>query len=730
MHGAPRSVVAPRGRPRLIRRGLLPALALILLIGAASAWAAPPPTLKIEVIGKGRVTGTGISCGNGTLTCYASYSSTSVDLTETPASGWAFDHWADDAVGGGACATPNPNCTNVALAGDKTATAVFKQTAPGVVPTADYDVAVAGTGNVTNGPSTEAPIDCGNPGTTCAATVPVGSTLTVLETPGTGFFFGGWGGACSGTSHACAAVVGGSNTSISANFVAQGTNTLTLSVDSGGTVTGTGITPCPGGSTCNYAEPATSTITLSATADSGYVFTGWAGACSGLQASCTVQMNADRSVTANFDLLVPVLVTVAGNGTVSGVGVTCGPGPTTCTGNAPPNTTQLITASPSVAGTGVSWTGCTVVTTTTCKVTVGTSAVGVTVTFSGGAPPPASFSVTVDVSGNGYVTSSNGQLWCTTDGGAGCTMTLPQNTSVTLSAVPASGSNSDFLDWSGDCGSFTTTSCTLTMNGAKSVGADFNGPDTTFTLSAQTLGGGSGTIGGAGLKCSSSGITGCSSSEPANATVTISATPSAGSVFTGWGGACTGTSTCRVAMTADKSVTATFASTAPTSHTLTLSVAGDGTVKTSAGTCTGVAKQTKVCPLEFAPATKVTLTATPAKGQAFFGWTGACKGGASTCSLMLSASAATTATFAPPTLFSTKPVTRGLLLKVSYRTKESGTLRFAATRAKVSIARSKRLAAPGRGTLLVGVKHHGKYTVTLTLTSKTGVQTLHWTLTV
>ena len=120
---------------------------------------------------------------------------------------------------------------------------------------------------------------------------------------------------------------------------------------------------------------------------------------------------------------------------------------------------------------------------------------------------------------------------------------------------------------------------------------------------------------------------------------------------------------------------------------------------------------------------------TPAKGQAFFGWVGACKSGANACTVTLSASLAVTATFAPPTLVSTRPIAKGLRLTVAYKTKESGTLKLSAVRSKVTVARSKRLSAPGKGLLPVTVKRHGKYTVTLTLTSKTGIQILHWVVT-
>jgi hypothetical protein len=46
--------------------------------------------------------------------------------------------------------------------------------------------------------------------------------------------------------------------------------------------------------------------------------------------------------------------------------------------------------------------------------------------------------------------------------------------------------------------------------------------------------------------------------------VTLTATASAGSTFTGWSGACTGTGSCVVTMSAAKSVTATFTVPPPT----------------------------------------------------------------------------------------------------------------------------------------------------------------------
>ena len=80
-----------------------------------------------------------------------------------------------------------------------------------------------------------------------------------------------------------------------------------------------------------------------------------------------------------------------------------------------------------------------------------------------------------------------------------------------------------------------------------------------FTLNVSKTGPGSGTVTSApaGIDCGAT----CSDSFAGNSTVTLTATPAAGSAFAGWGGACSGTGACTVTMNAAKTVTATFNST-------------------------------------------------------------------------------------------------------------------------------------------------------------------------
>jgi hypothetical protein len=78
----------------------------------------------------------------------------------------------------------------------------------------------------------------------------------------------------------------------------------------------------------------------------------------------------------------------------------------------------------------------------------------------------------------------------------------------------------------------------------------------TYTLSVAKDGTGTGTVTSTpgGIACGSD----CSEAFASGTSVTLAATADAGSSFSGWSGACTGSGPCTVAMDAAKSVTATF----------------------------------------------------------------------------------------------------------------------------------------------------------------------------
>jgi phospholipase C len=159
-------------------------------------------------------------------------------------------------------------------------------------------------------------------------------------------------------------------------------------------------------------------------------------------------------------------------------------------------------------------------------------------------------------------------------------------------------------------------------------------------VSVVAAGTGAGTVSSApsGISCGQT----CSASFTAGTSVTLTATPSAGSTFAGWSGACTGTGTCSLMASANASVTATFNTAAANNFQLSVQLAGTGTGSVSsspAGITCG-----STCTASFASGTAVTLSATPATGSTFAGWSGGCTG-TGTCSVTLTANTSVTATF-------------------------------------------------------------------------------------
>lgn len=181
----------------------------------------------------------------------------------------------------------------------------------------------------------------------------------------------------------------------------------------------------------------------------------------------------------------------------------------------------------------------------------------------------------------------------------------PSGTSVDLSKTANPGYT--FVGWSGDAGCANER---VIMGSDKTCIATFT--FTGYTVTVHTTGSGVVTSNPAGIHCGNT----CVAAFDAGSTVTLTANPNVGSIFTGWGGACSGTGSCVVNST--QTVSASFVD---NTGVLTIGRAGtgNGTVtSTPAGIHCGI-----TCTASFTLGTLITLTATPNTGSQFSGWSGA-----------------------------------------------------------------------------------------------------------
>src|SRR5437879_6637297 len=324
----------------------------------------------------------------------------------------------------------------------------------------------------------------------------------------------------------------------------------------------------------------------------------------------------------------PFVVSIGGSGTVtsSPTGLQC-VGPNSCRQPFPLGTMVTLSAAPATDQTFIGWGGACSGTTADCVI-VANAAQNVSANFArGGQMEP----LQVTVGGAGSVTSNPPGINCT--GSSTCSHSYPRGTVVTLSAAPASGNT--FVGWTGAC-SFagSAPTCSGPMNAPQSVGATFAAAVQNDSLQVTVGGGGTVTSSPAGINCA--GSTGCSQTFANGTLVTLTAAPAAGNAFSGWSGACSGSATtCTVTMsTSTMTVGATFAPVVAY-DTLQVALSGTGSVSsTPAGiSCTGGSTG---CSQTFVAGTRVTLTATPGTGFVFSGWSGACSGTVTSCTVTMS----------------------------------------------------------------------------------------------
>lgn len=291
------------------------------------------------------------------------------------------------------------------------------------------------------------------------------------------------------------------------------TLTVTKSLAAGGTITSSpaGI-DC--GNTCSYSFNTNSSVTLTAAATTGYVFSNWSGCTSANGNICTVTMNNSKTVTATFK---------------------------TVTDTSAPKTTDNFTYGnfiinpPSIA-------------------------------------PGQSSSVSVEVT-NTSSTERNLTVWLTGSWtlsksillGAGIKTTIfftvTPNSSTSLGVHPIQ------IRQASQNGTIVSQG-TLTL---VSVPTTFY----TLTVNKSPAGGGTITSSSAGIDCGNTCST-ASANLASGTSIILTAIPITGCTFTGWTGACTGNGTCTLSMNSNKIVGAGF--NCPRTYTLTIYTAGSGTV--------------------------------------------------------------------------------------------------------------------------------------------------------
>ncbi|HTH47454.1 MAG TPA: hypothetical protein VMB21_08090 [Candidatus Limnocylindria bacterium] len=330
------------------------------------------------------------------------------------------------------------------------------------------------------------------------------------------------------------------------------------------------------------------TVTLTAMPSFTMSFQGWSGGASGSQNPLSLVLNANTTVTGNFTINHTLATTAVGQGIIS----------------ASPQKALYadgevvsLTAIPDPGWVFGNWAG-----------DLGGSLNPTNLVMKASKSVTAVFLPTYTLT-----TAASGQ---------GTVSVLPaksvylSNDVVSVTATPAPGWV--FTGWSGDLSGSVNPS-NLVLNANKSVTAIFA---PTFTLTTATTG--EGMLTALPLK----------DAYASNEVVTFSAVPAPGWAFTGWSGSLDGSlNPTSLVINGNKAVTANFTPT----FTVTAGVTGLGTVL--------------VAPLKLVYLSNdvVTVTATPAPGSVFAGWSGDLGGALNPTNLVVNGNKSVTANFSLPT---------------------------------------------------------------------------------
>ncbi|HNY27895.1 MAG TPA: Ig-like domain-containing protein [Candidatus Sumerlaeota bacterium] len=493
---------------------------------------------------------TATSAGNGSVSKSPDQPTynhgTVVTLTATPVPGYHFTGWT-----GTVNSSANP--LDVTMDSTKTLTANFAINTYGL------------TVNATNGSVSKSPNQ---------TAYDHGTFVTLTATPAVGYHFTGWTGDVTSTTNPLSVAMDSTKT-LTANF---SINTYNLTATSAGHGS---VSKSPDQPTYNHGT----VVTLTATPETGYHFSGWTGDVTSTVNPLDVTMDSTKTVTANFAINTYALTISAANGSVTR-------SPDLAVYNH--GTTVTLTAKPATGYRFSGWTGAVTSTQNPLVVTV-----------------DAAKSLTANFILQGYelnVGAVNGSVSKSPDQAA-----YVHGTVVALTATPETGYH--FSGWTGDTTS-TVNPLSITMDSTKTLTAHFT--INTYAVNVQA------SAHGTAAKSPDLAV------YPYGSTITLMATPAVGYHFTGWSGTTNSTRNPLV-LTVDSTQTLT-AGFAINSYPLSV-IAEQGTVSKSPDQAV------------YEHGSAVILTATPDAFYQFVGWSGSATGTTNPLTLTMDSTKTLTARF-------------------------------------------------------------------------------------
>lgn len=418
------------------------------------------PTQSLQIVltgtGTGSVSapaglGSGINCGAQCAENY--YTSSPVTLSAQPAPDSIFTGWSGD------CSGTRPQL-EIVMDRSRHCRANF-DLASGDRHTLSITRTEGGRVN-----SVPPGLDCG---TRCAAPFDHDQTVNLVATPDSGFYFTGWGGACTGMTMSTTLNMNAAKV-CTASFepITAGSPILNIDRTGNGKVVSTpeGIN-C--GVTCSAAFSEGENITLVASPAPDSRFVGWSGGCTGADNPLSLVMDGSRSCTANFELLSPssgvdLEVRNQGEGSISSrpAGIDCG---SECITQFQAGSVINLTASPAPGHQFIGWSGDCGGATPGINFTLDSPRICVA-NYEAVDVGAEDYPLTVTLTGLGSVNDDRGLINC----GALCNAIYSQGETPLLTATPANGWK--LANWSGDCGG-NNLSASVNMDSAKVCTANF-----------------------------------------------------------------------------------------------------------------------------------------------------------------------------------------------------------------------------------------------------------------